>query len=57
MNALEAARAAYVAGVQRSVVTHVAPCCDSDVQGAEAASAFMGSVEVVRPGLALTVQR
>ena len=57
MNALEAAHAAYVAGIQRLVVTHVAPCCDPDVQGAEAAAVFMGSVEVARPGLTLTVQR
>ena len=55
MSARQAAGAATVAGVERLVLTHLAPGCDPDHQRAEAEAAFDGAVEVARPGLVLTV--
>lgn len=55
MTPREAVEATTIAGIQRLVITHVAPCCDPDEQTAEASSIFRGSVEVARPGLVLNV--
>ena len=55
MSAREAARAASVAGVERLVLTHLAPGCDPDAQFAEASEVFDGPVDVARPGLVMTV--
>ena len=55
MSAREAAGAAAAAGVQRLVLTHLAPGCDPDAQLAEARAAFDGDVDVARPGLRITV--
>lgn len=55
MTPREAVDATTIAGIQRLVITHVAPCCDPDEQTAEASSIFRGSVEVARPGLVLNV--
>ena len=55
MSARQAARAAAAAGVERLVLTHLAPGCDPGAQLAEASEVFAGDVDVARPGLVLTV--
>ena len=55
MSARQAASAAAAAGVDRLVLTHLAPGCDPAAQREEALCAFSGSVQVARPGLVLTI--
>lgn len=55
LGAAEAGRLARSAGVERLIVTHVAPTLDPAVSVAEAASAFGGPVEWAVPGLEVTV--
>ena len=55
MSARQAARAAAAAGVERLVLTHLAPGCDPAAQLAEAGEVFTGELDVARPGLVVTV--
>ncbi len=55
MSAREAAGAASAAGVERLVLTHLAPGCDPGAQLAEAGAAFDGDLDVARPGLVISV--
>ncbi len=55
LSARQAAQAAAAAGIERLVLTHLPPGCDSAAQLAEASEVFAGEVDVARPGLVLTV--
>ncbi len=55
MSARQAAAAAGIAGIDRLVLTHVAPGVDPESQQAEAQAAYGGTVEVARPGFTFAV--